>query len=156
METVKPLPVDPVDRALATELLARYAEAIDAGDFDAVGALLASAILEDADGNEIASGAEAVTGLYAATTLRHQNGTPLTAHIITNVIVDTIGPDELEMRSRFVVFQDAPGVPLQPIVIGRYIDRVVRSPGGWAFARRRMIPEHWGDVSQHLTFDPTD
>ena len=50
------IPVDPTDRALATELLARYAEAVDAGDFDAVGALLADATIEDADGNEIPEG----------------------------------------------------------------------------------------------------
>ena len=42
------IPVDPTDRALATELLARYAEAIDAGDFDAVGALLADWVVDGA------------------------------------------------------------------------------------------------------------
>ena len=53
------IPVDPTDRALATGS-ARYAEAVDAGDFDAVGALLADATIEDADGNEITSGAVGV------------------------------------------------------------------------------------------------
>ncbi|HQF93214.1 MAG TPA: nuclear transport factor 2 family protein [Microthrixaceae bacterium] len=149
------IPVDPTDRALATELLARYAEAVDAGDFDAVGALLADATIEDAVGNEITSGAVGVAALFAATTRRHEDGTPLTGHVITNVIVEAVGSDELELRSRFTVFQAAPGLPLQPIVIGRYVDRVVRGADGWRFARRRMIPERWGDVSRHLTFDPT-
>lgn len=146
--------VDPHDRALAAELLARYAEAIDAGDFDAVGALLADAVIVDEAGNAIASGADAVAALYAATTRRHADGTPGTAHVITNVIIEAVGPDELEMRSRFTVFQATATLPLQPVVVGRYVDRVGRSGEGWRFLGRRMIPERWGDVSEHLTFDP--
>jgi len=145
---------DPQDRAIATELLARYAELIDAGDFDGVGELLADATLEDADGNEIATGSAAVAALFAATTRRHDDGTPLTAHVITNVIVDALAPDVLELRSRFTVFQATGRVALQPIVVGRYVDRVERRSGAWRFVRRRMIPERWGDVGDHLTFDP--
>ncbi|MGK3946418.1 hypothetical protein ABK046_49690, partial [Streptomyces caeruleatus] len=64
------------------------------------------------------------------------------------------GPDELEVRSRFVVFQGTDSLALQPVVVGRYVDRVGRSGPGWRFLSRRMIPERWGDVSQHLSFDP--
>lgn len=146
--------VDPDDRAMAIELLARYAEAIDAGDFAAVGALLGDAELQDAEGNRIASGAAEIEALYAATTLRHDDGTPMTGHVITNAIVDAVGPGELEVRSRFVVFQATDTLPLQPVVIGRYVDRVERVGPAWRFRVRRMIPERWGDVSQHLSFDP--
>ncbi|MFN8052196.1 MAG: nuclear transport factor 2 family protein [Acidimicrobiales bacterium] len=147
--------VDPADRALAAELLARYAEHIDAGDFAAVGRLLADAVLEDAAGNRVAAGAEEIEALFVATTRRHADGTPLTAHVITNVIVEAVGVDELEMRSRFTVFQATPTFPLAPVVVGRYVDRVARRDGAWRFVRRRMIPERWGDVGEHLTFDPT-
>ncbi len=149
-------PVDPSDRAEAAELLARYAEAIDAGDFAAVGALLGDAVVEDGEGNRIASGAAEVEALYVATTRRHADGTPRTAHVITNVIVEAVpdAPDELEMRSRFTVLQGTERLGLQPIVVGRYVDRVRRAGDGWRFARRRMIPERWGDVGDHLTFDP--
>ncbi|MHB1137355.1 MAG: nuclear transport factor 2 family protein [Microthrixaceae bacterium] len=146
--------VDPADRAEAAELLARYAEAIDAGDFDAVGDLLDDAVLEDADGSPIAAGRDQIAALYAATTLRYDDGTPLTAHVITNVIVDARGPDELEMRSRFTVLQATPELPLQPIVVGRYVDTLRRLDGRWRFTRRVMAPQAWGDVSQHLGFDP--
>lgn len=146
--------VDPHDRALAIELLARYGEAIDAGDFAAVGELLADAELQDADGGRIAAGRTEIEALYAATTLRHDDGTPMTSHVITNAIVDSVGPDELEVRSRFVVLQGTDSLPLQPVVVGRYVDRVVRDGDGWRFRTRRMIPERWGDVSQHLSFDP--
>jgi 3-phenylpropionate/cinnamic acid dioxygenase small subunit len=146
--------MDPEDRALAVELLARYAEAIDSGDFAAVGALLGDAELQDADGNRIAVGAEQIEALYSATTLRHEDGTPMTAHVITNAIVDRLGDDELEVRSRFVVFQGTPTLALQPVVVGRYIDRLGRDGRGWRFLTRRMIPERWGDVGEHLSFDP--
>lgn len=149
-------PVDPVDRAEVAELLARYAEAIDAGDFEAVGRLLRHAVIEDPVLGPVAEGAEAVTALYTSTTRRHADGTPGTAHVITNVIVERPGPDpdELEVRSRFTVLQATDTLPLQPVVVGRYVDRVRRIDGRWCFVRRRMIPERWGEVGQHLTFDP--
>lgn len=146
--------VDPGDRALAVELLARYAEAIDAGDFTALGALLGDAELQDADGNRIASGAAEIEALYAATTLRHDDGTPMTSHVITNAIVERLDDDRIEMRSRFVVFQGTATLPLQPVVVGRYVDRLGRDGAGWRFLTRRMIPERWGDVTEHLSFDP--
>lgn len=146
--------VDPHDRALVAELLARYAELIDAGDFAGVGRLLGDAVVADADGNEIARGAAAIEALYAATTRRHADGTPMTAHVITNVIVETAGDGLLEVRSRFTVFQATAAVPLQPVAVGRYVDLMARDGDGWRFERRRMIPERWGDVSDHLTFDP--
>lgn len=142
------------DRLDAAELLARYAEAIDAGDFAAIGALLAHCTIETEDGTEVASGAHAIEALYAATTIRHADGTPGTAHVITNVVVESAGADELEVRSRFTVLQATDSVPLQPVAVGRYVDRLVRVDGVWRFARRRMIPERWGDVSDHLRFDP--
>lgn len=142
------------DRLLIAELLARYAEAIDAGDFAAVGELCSHAVLEDRAGRRIAEGAEQVTALYEATTLRHADGTPRTAHVITNVVIDPVGPDEVEMRSRFTVLQATESLPLQPIVVGRYVDRVARIDGTWRFTRRRLVLEHWGDVRAHLAFDP--
>lgn len=150
----RPQHVDPGDRALAVEMLARYAEAIDAGDFAAVGELLGNAELQDAEGNRIASGAAEIEALYTATTLRHDDGTPMTAHVITNAIVDVVDADELEVRSRFVVFQATSTLRLQPVVVGRYVDRLGRDGDGWRFLTRRMIPERWGDVSEHLSFDP--
>ena len=142
------------DRAAAAELLARYAELIDAGDFDGVGRLLGDAVLRDADGSVIATGADEITAIYVGTTRRHADGTPLTAHVITNVIVEALGPDELEMRSRFTVLQCTDTLPLQPVVAGRYVDRLTRTAEGWRFVERTMIPQFWGDVSEHLSFDP--
>lgn len=146
--------VDPLDRAEAVEQLARYAELIDAGDFSGVGELLAHATIEDGDGRPIASGAEQIAELYRATTRRHGDGTPLTAHLVTNAIVDAV-EGGLEMRSRFLVLQATDLLALQPVVAGTYTDRMERIEGRWRFVRRRMDPRLWGDVSEHLSFDPT-
>lgn len=150
-------------RWAAAELLARYAELMDAGDFAGVGVLLSDAEITDADGNVIATGAAQVQALYEATTRRFDDGTPHSAHVITNVIVEPVEPDspvdepaaELEVRSRFTVLQGTERLGLQPIVTGRYVDRLRLIDGEWRFVRRRMVPERWGDIADHLTFDPS-
>lgn len=62
-------------------LLGRYCELIDLGDFSGVGDLLGGAVLRDEAGNEIARGRDAIAALYATTTRRHSDGTPRTRHI---------------------------------------------------------------------------
>ena len=145
------------DRWAAAELLARYAELMDSGDFAAVGDLLAHASVATEDGTVVATGADQIRSLYESTTRRHGDGTPLTAHVITNVIVDEVpgDPDEIAVRSRFTVLQGTDRLGLQPVVVGRYDDRIRRIDGDWCFVHRTMIPERWGDVSEHLTFTPT-
>lgn len=135
-------------------LLATYAERIDAGDFDGVGDLFARGVIKDAGGLELAQGARAVTRLFEATTRRFDDGTPKTKHLTTNSIVELSDGDHATVRSYFVVFQKVDGGPLQPIAAGRYHDTLERTDGGWEFRERRMLPEMWGDVSNHLLFDP--
>ncbi|MEX0767722.1 MAG: nuclear transport factor 2 family protein [Microthrixaceae bacterium] len=142
------------ERAAATELLALYAEAIDAGDFEGVADLLSDAELFDDSGNLIAQSRSEILALYTAMTLKHADGTPMTAHVITNVIVDTAGPNKLQMRSRFTVFQATDSLPLQVVVVGRYVDTLTLKDGTWRFTTRVMMPQAWGDVTQHLSFDP--
>ncbi len=151
--------VDPSD--VVEALLYQYACAIDEGDFGAVGALFAHGAIATEDGTVIARGADEVRRLYETTTRIHDDGTPRTAHITTNVQVSV---DEeagrAEAGSRFVVQQavpaagDDPGLALQPIIAGRYHDTFVRVDGEWRFAERRMRPELFGDLSRHLLFDP--
>jgi hypothetical protein len=150
-----PAPVDPADRDAVVALLAAYSDAIDAGDFGGVADLLATAEVQTEDGSVVATGRDQVLAMYRGTTRLHDDGTPRTAHLVTNVVVEPgEGPDQLRARSRFVVFQATDLVPLQPVVVGRYDDRFRRVDGVWQFARRRMQPQLWGDVSDHLTFDP--
>jgi hypothetical protein len=147
-----------LDRLEIGELLARYAAAVDEGDFDGVGDLFAEAELLDPRGAVVAAGRAAVTALFSATTLRHDEGTPETVHLVTNVVVDA--DPELPsaagavVRSRFVVLQEVAAGRLEPVAAGRYRDRVERVGGAWRFRSRQMFPELWGDVSRHLAFDP--
>jgi 3-phenylpropionate/cinnamic acid dioxygenase small subunit len=149
--------------AAIEELLFRYATAIDAGDLDAVAALFAHGAIATDDGTVIARGAEEVRDLYRSTTRIHADGTPRTAHLTTNAVIEVDDDDagRAESRSRFVVHQavpptgDDPGLALQPVIAGRYHDRFERVDGGWRFVERRMRPELFGDLARHLRFDPS-
>jgi 3-phenylpropionate/cinnamic acid dioxygenase small subunit len=141
------------DKLAVAELLYRYAELIDAGDFDGVGALLGRGTFMG-----VAGGAS-IAGLFTATTRRfadHGN-TPRTRHLVLNAIVDVIG-DTATARSTFCVVQQTDSVALQPIVVGRYADEFARAAGsgaaGWYFTARTVDVEMIGDVSDHLLIDP--
>jgi len=137
-----------------TTLMYRYAECVDAADFAGIGALFADGRLTTRGLPGAIVGADAVRDLYTGTNKVHPDGTLMTRHLTTNVIVDI---DEAAgtatARSSFVVFQATPSVPLQPIVTGRYRDRFARVDGEWRFAEREMGVEQFGDVSDHLLID---
>jgi len=143
------------DRGDIETLLYLYAEAIDAGNFEAVGALFAHGRICGPDGTPIVTGAEAVTKFYEVSTRRYpDDGTPKTRHMITNAIIEIdAGTATAKARSRFTVFQATATLPLQPIIAGDYHDRFARVDGRWAFAERIMLPALYGDLSQHLLLD---
>ena len=138
-----------MSRDQVTELLYRYAELIDAGDFDGVGALLGR-------GNFMGvAGPAAIAELFAATTRRfpEHGNRPRTRHLVLNPIVD-IDADSARARSTFVVVQQTDTVALQPIVVGRYADTFARDEQGWYFTERTVDVEMIGDISDHLMIDP--
>jgi hypothetical protein len=132
-------------------LIARYAELIDSGDFGGVADLLAHAGVGQADGEALLTGRDAVLGMFTATTRLYPNGTPGTKHVTTNLILEI---DEAAgqgaARSYWMVLQAVPGLPLQPILAGRYHDRFVRTEGVWRFSERRYLIDLVGDVSHHM------
>ncbi len=135
-------------------LLYRYAEYMDAADFDAVAELFGDAVLTNEGVDGEVRGGEAIGRLYRRTNRVHDDGTLRTRHVTTNVIVDI---DEAagtaSARSAFVVLQQTSSLPLQPIVTGRYRDRFTCGADGWQFAQRHIIVDHVGDVREHLAFD---
>lgn len=141
------------DRAAITELIYRYAELIDAGDFDGLGRLLGRAVFGGAKTATIA-GAENIAGLFAMTTRRFPDcGTPRTRHLVLNLILEVDG-EAASGRSTFCVVQATDRVALAPIVVGRYYDRFARDDGGWHFTERIADVEMVGEVSDHLLIDP--
>ncbi|MFB7715940.1 nuclear transport factor 2 family protein [Nocardia sp. NPDC056100] len=132
-----------------TNLIARYAEMIDAGDFAGAGALFA-------DGVFIGSGASvrgsaAVERMFGAMVIRYEDGTPRTHHATSNIAIEfDEATDTATARSYFTVFQAVSDFPLQPVVAGNYRDRFERQDGRWRFAERQVRITLTGDLSHHL------
>ncbi|MGO9455551.1 MAG: nuclear transport factor 2 family protein [Acidimicrobiales bacterium] len=143
------------DRDEITTLLFAYAERIDAGDFAGLADLMAGAELTFEGYDTVVRGRQAVQSLYERGTLRHGDGTPLTKHVTTNVIVE-VAPTgcTAAARSYFTVLQAVPGeLALQPVIAGRYRDRFERAEGRWRFSGRHMLVDLAGDLSHHLRID---
>ena len=142
------------DRDTILDLIYRYAELIDSGDFEGLGDLLARAGF-GGPGTPTVTGARNIAALFGMTTKRFDDdGTPKTRHLVLNPIVEVDG-DTAAARSTFCVVQATDAIALQPIVVGRYFDQFAREPGGdWYFTERIAAVEMVGDVSDHLLIDP--
>lgn len=140
------------DRDAILDLIYRYAELIDAGDFDGVGALLDRAQF-GGPRTPAVRGAQNIAAVFTMTTKRFADGTPRTRHLVLNPVIEVDG-GTAAARSTFCVVQATDRVPLQPIVVGRYVDRFARDAAGWHFTERIADVEMVGDVSDHLLIDP--
>ncbi|MGQ0805725.1 MAG: nuclear transport factor 2 family protein [Actinomycetota bacterium] len=133
-----------------TALIHEYADRLDGGDLDGVAALFEHATWGSPGRGEPLRGAAQVRRGYDGVIL-HEDGTPSTKHVISNVTVDVEGgAGRAAARSYFTVLQARPDLPLQPIIAGRYHDRFERAGGRWRFAERMIIPDLIGDLSRHL------
>lgn len=144
--------VDLPSSVAITNLLFRYAELMDLGDFEGAAGLFEHAELiidRDAD---IRTDAAGILKIWRSMVIVHGDGTPRTKHVTTNPIVEV---DEAlgtaTCRSYYTVLQQVDGGPLQPIVAGRYHDRFERIADVWRFAARDYsMMDLVGDVSGHL------
>ena len=131
-------------------LIARYAELVDGGDFAGLAALLGQAVF-GGEGDAVVRGRDAIERTFRAMVMVYDDGTPRTKHVTTNVQIDV---DEAAgtatSRSYVTVFQALPDLALQPIVAGRYRDRFERHGSGWVFVERRFTTDLVGDLSHHL------
>lgn len=137
-------------------LLMTYAEHLDAGRFVEVAALFEDAAyrIEHADGAHVShyEGAAEVLAFCEQTRL-HDDGTPRTRHLVTNVVIEVDGAgDTATARSYATVLQQTDELPLQPIASGRYVDRFARVGGVWRFADRLVSGFLLGDRSQHVVW----
>jgi hypothetical protein len=138
-------------------LLARYTQRIDLGDFAGVAALFTDATFEDWDGTTIRSGAADIEEMYASG-LHLYDGRPATKHVTANIDIEV--DDEAgtaTAQSSYVVFQATPALSLQPIITGRYHDVFVRADDGrWRFRLRRFGVDAKGDLTHHLGYAVPD
>ena len=138
-------------------LLYTYAERIDAGDFEGLADLFRHGRIEpspDAPGRDAVVGRDAVLAMYRSSTRLYEDGTPRTRHVTSNAIIE-VAEDDLSAQARttYIVFQQAPGQALQPIISGRYEDTFHRPEGDWAFDTRMMRIDLVGDLGHHLLFE---
>lgn len=139
-------------------MLYSYAERIDAGDLEGLADLFIEAEFLNAQGIVVATGRAELLALFkAAVKIDSSSGTPGTKHVTSNAIIEVNEVDNSAWaRSYFTVFQSVQDFPLQAIVAGRYNDQFLRVNDAWQFHQRCVIPELYGDVSQHLHYDPRE
>ncbi len=131
-------------------LIARYAELIDAGDLTGLGELFADALF-GGEGDAVVRGAVPIERLFRGMVRLYEDGTPRTKHVTTNIRIDVDAPAGTAVAHSYVtVFQALPDLPLQPIVAGRYRDVFSCTDGAWHFVERRFTTDLVGDVSKHL------
>src|SRR4051794_4317627 len=142
---------DVADRDEISALVYRYAELLDAGDFDGVVALFADATWRSDATGAVLRTPEEIRAVYDRIAL--YDGTPKTRHLMNNLVIDLVdGADEATGRCYYTVLQGIePGAPLQVILAGRYVDRYRRGPDGWQFADRLFIVDLGGDQSRHFS-----
>lgn len=126
-----------IERA-CTQLSIAYARAIDFRDYDAFVLLFT----EDGvlDVGRPLHGRDAIRE-----SLRHRPDELRSRHVISNVFIDALSPDEARGISYFTLYRHhgeesvrfGP-VPLTgPAAVGHYEDRFVRTDAGWLFRSRR-------------------
>lgn len=138
------------DRDEISALVHRYAELLDAGDFDGVVALFASATWRSDATGAVLRIPEEIRAVYDRIAL--YDGSPRTRHLMNNLTVEYVdGESEATGRCYYTVLQSVePGDPIQVILSGRYHDRYRRGQNGWEFADRLFIIDLGGDQSQHF------
>jgi 3-phenylpropionate/cinnamic acid dioxygenase small subunit len=132
-----------------TALVHGYAELLDDGDLEGVARLFRRATYKAAGGDTRRGEAEVLAALRRR--VRLHDGLPRTKHVITNLTIEVDdAAGTASARSYFTVLQATPGVPLQPILAGRYHDRFACENGAWHFVARIIHLDLRGDLSQHL------
>lgn len=129
-------------------LLAAYVHNVDDGRLAENAELLAHASFKIID--TIVQGRDEVAHFLKTNLQYHEDGTPRTWHSVSNVLIDVESATNAKSVSYFTVHQELPGLPLQPIVTGRYIDTFELHDGAWRFASREVAPRLFGDVSHHV------
>ena len=132
-------------------LIYRYCDRIDRGDFAGIAQIFAHAAIYVPALPEPVRGVQAIAAMYAQfTRIYPETGTPRTRHVTSNVIIEPEGENAARAESYVLVHQATPALALQAIIGGRYHDRFARVEGAWRFIERRMEMDLFGDLSAHL------
>ena len=141
------------DSVAITNLLYRYAECMDNGDFAGAAALFGNARIRIGPGDDGYTDAAGILAMWESSVTRYADGTPRTKHVTTNAIVtiDEAGTSATT-HSYYNVLQQLDDFPLQPIIGGRYHDEFAKVDGEWQWVERDYtLVDLVGDLSRHLT-----
>ena len=130
-------------------LLYRYAEAFDDGNFEGAARLFDGGHL--LVGDTRVAGMEAIVAMWLGWVKLH-DGKPRTRHITTNPIIDLASDGQTATcRSQWTVIQATEGYPLQIVASGRYHDRFALTDGAWHFTERAYAQvDFTGNTDAHL------
>lgn len=143
--------MDFADYHAIQNLIFRYCDYLDRGDFHAMGQLFAHAdVYLGAVEQPIRSDAEALADMYQDFVKMYADGTPRTRHVTTNLIIEADGPGHAWAQSYVTVFQSTDALSLQPIVGGRNLDKFINRDGVWYFSERRVESDMWGYLGAHM------
>lgn len=137
-----------MDEIAIANLLYRYAQYIDSGDFDSAAGLFCHASIKLHDAYEQVTYKELLT-LWQKSIIIYPDGTPKTKHVITNPIIN-IQDGTATCHSYYTVMQCTDRLPLQAIASGRYYDEFVKIKGEWRYAfRDYSLHDAFGNMSHH-------
>lgn len=143
------------DAIAITNLMYRYAECMDGGDFAGAASLFEGARIRVGAGDDGYVDAAGILAVWESSVTRYADGTPRTKHVTTNAIVeiDQSGTTATA-RSYYTVLQQVDDFPLQPIISGRYHDRFAKQDGEWRWVERDYtLVDLVGDLSRHLSME---
>lgn len=129
-------------------LLATYVHNLDNGKVEANAELLSDASFLVVD--TLVEGRAAIATFLRTNVQHHADGTPRTSHSLSNSLIDVESPTRATAITYFTVHQEVEGLPLQPIVTGRYEDAFELRGGRWRFVKRSVQPRLVGELSHHV------
>lgn len=134
-----------------TNLLYRYAECLDGGDFEGAAALFRHARIRVGKAAPLID-ADGMLRLLRELVILYPCGTPRTRHVTSNPIIEVDeANNRATVRTYYTVFQATASLPLQAITAGRYLDEFERVDGVWRFSYRDYsLQEAIGEMSFHL------
>lgn len=127
-----------------------YVELLDLGDLDGLANVFARATVRTHRSAIELRGAEAFKE-FIEHGVQFYDGIPSTKHVVSNLIVE-IDDDRhtATARSYYTAFQARPELPLQPILAGRFHDRLERDGEDWHIVERVIYADLIGDLRFHV------
>ena len=125
------------------ELMAAYAQALDACRFADVAACFAPDGEWTTDYGAARGPAEIEAFIRGIVPVKGEG--PQRKHYITNIII-TVDGDRASSVSDYLIVRESEN-GLIPVMGGTYKDRFVKTPAGWRFARKELVHDIAGDMA---------